>query len=281
VPTVTQAVEELVGATVDLSDSDMGRPWVWREYDEEGLRFTVLLAQHELRDLAVRLEALRARKGPPESQAERILGQYHLAYRDLTGALAGLRDDDLDRVPAEGEWPVREVLKHMLGAEYGFLGVVQYALAPDRPKGLEEAEERWDSWRDEHGYRAPKTLEGGIADVRNALFEIHRRILRELGPLPDEALEEPAMFWDGEKPIRFRLHRFEAHMVQHTVQVEKSLEWIGRGPTEARRLIRILYRDLAPVEMLGSTQFGEKEREAVAKALSERAAEIVSAAATF
>jgi uncharacterized damage-inducible protein DinB len=279
-PTVTQAVEELVRSTVDLSDSDMGRPWVWREYDEEGLRFTLLLAQHELRDLAVRLEALRARKGPPESQAERILGQYHLAYRDLTGALAGLRDDDLDRVPAEGEWPVREVLKHMLGAEYGFLGVVQYALAADRPKGLEEAEERWDSWRDEHGYRAPKTLEGGIVDVRNALFEIHRRILRELGPLPDEALEEPAMFWDGEKPIRFRLHRFEAHMVQHTVQVEKSLEWIGRGPTEARRLIRILYRDLAPVEMLGSTQYGEKEREAVAKALSERAEEIASAAAT-
>ncbi len=280
-PTVTQAVEELVRATVDLSDSDMGRPWVWREYDEEGLRFTLLLAQHELRDLAVRLDALRAREGPPESQAERILGQYHLAYRDLTGALAGLRDDDLDRVPAEGEWPVREVLKHMLGAEYGFLGVVQYALASDRPKGLEEAEERWDSWRDEHGYRAPKTLEGGIADVRNALFEIHRRILRELGPLPDEALEEPAMFWDGEKPIRFRLHRFEAHMVQHTVQVDKSLEWIGRGPTEARRLVRILYRDLAPVEMLGSTQFGEKEREAVAKALSERASEIVAAAATL
>jgi uncharacterized damage-inducible protein DinB len=281
VPTVTQAVEELVRATVDLSDSDLGRPWVWREYDDEGLRFTLLLAQHELRDLAVRLEALRARKGPPQSQTERILGQYHLAYRDLSGALAGLADDDLDRVPAEGEWPVREVLKHMLGAEYGFLGVVKYALAPDRPKDLEKAEERWDSWREEHGYRAPKTLEGGIADVRNALFEIHRRILRELGPLPDESLEKPAMFWDGEKPIRFRLHRFEAHMVQHTVQVEKSLEWIGRGPTEARRLIRILYRDLAPVEMLGSTQFGEQEREAVANALTERAVEIASAGATL
>src|SRR5438093_10344479 len=64
----------------------MGRPWVWREYDEEGLRFTLLLAQHELRDLAVRLESLRARKGPPQSQTERILGQYHLAYRDLAGA---------------------------------------------------------------------------------------------------------------------------------------------------------------------------------------------------
>jgi len=276
--TVTQAVEELVRATVDLSDSDMGRPWVWREYDDEGLRFTLLLAQHELRDLAVRLGSLRARKCPPQSQTERILGQYHLAYRDLTGVLAGVRDGDLDRVPAAGEWPVREVLEHMLGAEYGFLGVVQYALAPDRPRGVEEAEERWDSWRDEHNYRAPKTLQGGVAEIRNAVFEIHRRILRELGSLPDDALERPAMFWDGEKPIRFRLHRFEAHMVQHTVQVEKTLEWIGRGPTEARRLIRVLYRDLAPVEMLGSTGFGEKEREAVATAIAERATEITALA---
>ena len=112
-PTVTQAVEELVRATVGLSDSDMGRPWVWREYDEEGLRFTLLLAQHELRDLAVRLESLRARKGPPQSQTERILGQYHLAYRDLAGVLAGLRDDDLDRVPAVSETRLPAIAKQV------------------------------------------------------------------------------------------------------------------------------------------------------------------------
>src|SRR5437867_316982 len=109
-PTVTQAVEALVRATVELPDEAMDREWVWREYDEEGLRFALLLAQHELRDLAVRLAALRAVHGPPWTQAERILGQYHLAYRDLTGVLAGARDDDLDRPPAEREWPVREAL---------------------------------------------------------------------------------------------------------------------------------------------------------------------------
>jgi uncharacterized damage-inducible protein DinB len=276
-PTVTQAVEALVRATVDLPDEAMDRTWVWREYDEEGLRFTLLLAQHELRDLAVRLESLRDAQGLPASQAERILGQYHLAYRDLTGVLAGARDADLDPPPAEGEWPVREALLHMLGAEHGFLGVVRYALAADRPRDADQAEERWDSWRTEHGYRAPKTLEGGIGEVRNALFEIHRRVLTELGDLPDDALEQPALFWDGAKPIRFRLHRFEAHMVQHTVQVEKTLEAIGRGPTEAQRLIRVLYRDLAPVEMLGSTAFGERERQAVADAIGERAAEVAAA----
>ena len=118
-PTVTEAVEALVRATVDLTDAEMGRPWVWHEYDDEGLRFALLMAQHELRDLAVRLAAMRP---APPSQAQRILGQYHHAYRDLTGALAGLRDQDLDRVPREGEWQLREVLGHMLGAEYGFRG---------------------------------------------------------------------------------------------------------------------------------------------------------------
>src|SRR6266481_6401490 len=114
-----QTVEALVRATVDLPDTEMDRPWVWHEYDEEGLRFTLLMAQHELRDLAVRLAAMRP---APPSQTQRILGQYHHAYRDLTGALAGLRDEDLDKVPREGEWPIREVVRHMLGADYGFLG---------------------------------------------------------------------------------------------------------------------------------------------------------------
>jgi uncharacterized damage-inducible protein DinB len=269
-PTVTQAVEALVRATVELSDADMDREWVWREYDEEGLRFVLLLAQHELRDLAVRLAAMRPRS---PSQAQRILGQYHHAYRDLTGALTGLRDQDLDRVPREGEWAVREVIAHMLGAEYGFLSVIQYELAPDRPRDPKEAEERNSSWRDDHGYRAPKTLDGGVADVLNALFEIHRRVLRELDGLSDAQLERDATFWDGEKPIRFRMHRFEAHMIQHTIQVDKTLEWIGRAPTEARRLVRVLYRDLAAVEMLASAEFGQKERDAVAKAIGDRANE--------
>ena len=270
-PTVTEAVEALVRATVDLPDAEMDLPWVWHEYDEEGLRFALLMAQHELRDLAVRLAAVRP---APPSQAQRILGQYHHAYRDLTGALAGLRDEDLDRVPKEGEWALREVIAHMLGAEYGFLGVVQYALAPDRPQDPDKADERWGSWREEHGYRAPKTLDGGVRHVRNAMFEIHHRVLRELDGVTDSDLDRDATFWDGDKAIRFRMHRFEAHMIQHTIQVDKTLEWIGRSPTEARRLVRILHRDLAAVEMLSSSSFGRQESEQVAKTIAHRAAEI-------
>ena len=118
---------------------------------------------------------------------------------------------------------------------------------------------------------------GPIEAVRNAFFEIHRRVLRELGDLRDDDLEKPAGFWDGLKPIRFRMHRFEAHMIQHTIQVDKTLEWIGRAPTEARRLVRVLYRDLAAVEMLTSDGLGEEERSEVAKTIADRAAEIATA----
>jgi uncharacterized damage-inducible protein DinB len=267
--TVTQAVEELVRATVGMSDADMGREWKWREYDEEGLRFALLMTHHELRDLAVQLAA-RARVQP--TQARRILAQYHQTYRDLTGVLAGVRTEDLDRAPAEGEWPLRETLGHVLGAEHGFLAVNRFALVHHRAgKHEEPPEEEWPVFRKD--YAAPKdAVAGTIESVRNAFFEIHRRALRELDDISDAELEQPAWFWDAEKPIRFRLHRFEEHLRQHTIQLDKTLALIA-PPTEAHRLIRNIYNALADVE--SADEAAEDLRAAAANVISERAASIV------
>lgn len=119
-PSVTQAVEDLCRAAVRLPDQAMDRLWVWGAYDEEGLRFALLMTHHELRDLAVRLAAARERAGRPLGERERIRAQYQQAYRDLTGLLRRVRDDELDREPAPGEWAIREVVRHMLGALYGW-----------------------------------------------------------------------------------------------------------------------------------------------------------------
>lgn len=266
--TVTQAVEDLVRATVHLSDEDMGREWKWREYDEEGLRFALLMTHHELRDLAVRL-ASSARNQP--SQAQRILAQYHQTYRDLTGVLAGVRTEDLDRAPAEGEWPLRETLRHMIGAEHGFLAVNRFALVHHRAGEHEEPpEEEWPIFRKD--YAAPDdAVDGTIEDVRNAFFKIHRRVLTELDDITDAELELPAWFWDADKPIRFRLHRFEEHLRQHTIQLDKTLAAI-RPPTEAQRLVRNIYNALAEVE--SSDEPAEDLRARTATTISERVAAI-------
>jgi uncharacterized damage-inducible protein DinB len=267
--TVTQAVEELVRATVDLTDLDMGREWKWGDYDEEGLRFALLMTHHELRDLAVRLAARQRQL----TQVQRILAQYHQTYRDLTGVLAAVRTEELDRAPAEGEWPLRETLDHMLGAEYGFLGVSRGALERHRAgNATEPTEAEFKQYR--RPYTKPKdAVAGPIESIRNAFFEIHRRGLGELDDVTDAELEKTAWFWDGPMPIRFRLHRFEEHLRQHIVQLDKTLAVI-RPPTEAHRLLRNVYNALADVESASAP--AEDLRSAAARVISERATAIAA-----
>ena len=256
---------------MSLGDADMGREWKWGVYDEEGLRFALLMTHHELRDLAVRLAARRDKE---PTQAERILAQYHQAYRDMTAVLASVRSEDLDRAPAEGEWPLREVAEHMLGAEYGFLRVCRVALDRHRAgKDTEPTEDEWKaasapfmSARDAATASLPTADVGGIRDLFAA---IHIRNLRELGDITDVELEKPSWFWDGTMPIRFRLHRFEEHLRQHAIQLDKTLVGIGRAPTEANRLVRNIYSALADVESEDAP--ADDLRGAVAATIADRA----------
>lgn len=274
IATVTQAVEALVRKTIALSDDDMGSEWKWGVYDEEGLRFALLMAHHELRDLAVRLAAARERE---PAQAARILAQYHQAYRDLSGLLASVRTDDLDRVSAEGEWPVREVCKHMLGAEYGFLAVTRLGLERALARNASEpSDEEWNAFRAPIAVDRDKATASiataDIEGIRNAFAEIHIRVLRELRDITDDQIEAPAWFWDGAMPLRFRLHRFEEHLRQHTIQLDKTLLGIGRPPTEAHRLVRNIYNALADVEMEGGV--ADDLRATLARTIAERAAAV-------
>jgi len=274
VATVTQAVEALVRKTIALSDDDMGSEWKWGVYDEEGLRFALLMAHHELRDLAVRLAAARERE---PAQAARILAQYHQAYRDLSGVLASVRTDDLDRVSAEGEWPVREVCKHMLGAEYGFLAVTRLGLERALARNASEpSDEEWNAFRapiaSDRDKATASIATADIEGIRNAFAEIHIRVLRELRDITDDQIEAPAWFWDGAMPLRFRLHRFEEHLRQHTIQLDKTLLGIGRPPTEAHRLVRNIYNALADVEMERGA--ADDLRATLARTIAERAAAV-------
>ena len=122
--TPTQAVERLVRASVHLTDADLDRPYAWEEYDEEGLRFALLAAHLQLRETTATVAAARLGAGKPFSEAQRILAQVHEAYRDLTGALAGTSEAEIDAKPPAEQWTLREILDHMLGAEAGFLAAI-------------------------------------------------------------------------------------------------------------------------------------------------------------
>ena len=102
---LTQAVENFASLMLPLSEKDLEREWVWKDHDEEGIRFAFFVTLQELRQLAVTLSASHPKLTP----AQHILSQYHAAYLDLQAALLGLSTENSDKPPAEGEWPVRKV----------------------------------------------------------------------------------------------------------------------------------------------------------------------------
>ena len=278
--TVTRSVERLIKASAHLGDADLEKPYAWEEYIEDGLRFALLTAHHQLRDAHARVAALRLGAGQPFSEAQRILAQVHEAYRDLTGALAGTSEAELDAPPPPGsteQWPLREVLKHMLGAEKGFLAAIEVALDCARSgRPSTPSEDAWTAKR-----TPPEDPSGTRADALDALYRSHVAILRALDGVTDAELDTPSWFWeDTGYPIRFRMHRFEEHLRQHTIQVDKTLVALGHPPSEAERLVRNLYTALAGVESVSSgSAAGQETLDACAASIDAIAVDVERIAA--
>ena len=81
-----RAVENFANLMLPVSEKDLERKWIWKDHDEEGIRFAFFVTIQELRQLAVKLAANRK----PLTQAQQILGQYHKQYMDLQAAVFGL-----------------------------------------------------------------------------------------------------------------------------------------------------------------------------------------------
>jgi len=275
-----RAVGQFAGVTQGVPDAKLDREWAWGAYDSEGVRFAFFRTYEELRELAVRTAAERSARGPRVSSAQRILAQYHSAYRDLEAALLGIGPEPAVQAPAEGEWPVRKAVAHITGADLGFYGMVKYALERHRTGDGRPAEIPDEAWDDlvgetEESYQA--LMEGSLDSLRAYHAALHQRVLSEFSGIGDEELALPSRYWEGtDMSLRFRLHRFDSHLRQHIVQVDKTLERIGQSPNEARRLLRLIYAALAEAEgaTIGAWEAGAALRREVAGAISGRASEI-------
>ncbi len=256
---LTRAVEVFAGLMLPLSDKDLERAWIWKDHDEEGIRFAFFVTIHELRQLAVQLAA----NGKPITQAQHILGQYHKQYMDLQAAIFGLSEEDADRKPADGEWQAKRVYAHILGAEINFSGVVRYALEGHRagtwlPERMSDEDEIRVAGMSENEYNT--LIAGPFKDMLAFHRSFHPKVIEEFVTITDAELELPSTFWEETRfPIRHRLHRFEAHFIQHTVQINKTLVAIGRSPSESKQLILYLFAALAEV---GANLIGENNSQA-------------------
>lgn len=276
------AVVELAGAMVDMTDEDLGQPYRWGAHDE-GVRFALIGAMHELRALAVALAAARRQGGPALTRAHHALAQYHAAYRDLGAVLLGVSSEEYERPPATGEWPLRYVYGHMVGAERNFFALVHYGLRRQRDGDDAEPELPDGEANRLHGpfadFRA--IMDNGTqAEMATYHATIHDRALDEFADITNVEIDGPSVWWEGEPyTLEYRLHRMDAHLRQHTIQVEKTLVAVRGAPNEARRLLRLVYNALAEVEgaIIGAPELGAAECAATAVTLRERTYDVVAA----
>jgi hypothetical protein len=199
----------------------------------------------------------------------------------LQAVLLGVSEEDYGREPAPGEWPLRYVLGHTAGAQRNFFALVHYGLARqrdggDRPTRLPDGEAN----RLVGPYEEFRAImeEKGLAEMVTFYESLHRRTMEEFAGASDEEMQGLSLWWENEDyTLEYRIHRFDAHLRQHTIQAEKTLEMIGRGPNEAKRLLRLIYRVLSEVEsaVIGAEDVGADQQAAWAATIVARAEEVV------
>lgn len=273
---LNQAVQDFAALMLPLSEKDLEREWIWKDHDEEGIRFAFFVTLQELRHLAVTLSALL----PKPTPARHILSQYHAAYMDLQAAVLGLSTEDAERAPAEGEWSVQQAYGHILGTDLGFSAVVRYALEGHRANNWGSDRIPEQEYPRLYGINDQQYDELMASPFENMLAfhrALHTRILEEFQTITDLELDLPSTFWEDTRfPIQHRLQRYEAHFTQHTVQIDKTLVAIGLAPTESKRLLRKIFAALAEVEgvMIGAEKTDDTTILSTASSISERVNEI-------
>ena len=211
----------------------------------------------------------------PHPESRRILSLAQRAFGDLRGLLIGLPADLLDQPPREGEWPVREILRHVVLVEGRYAVQTQYAVERADTDPLRVADDKLPTL-------AKTDVTGGISEVltrvAEARAETDRRLLVQIAAedqalVPAAAMARPTQWIQFDVDVRFRLHRFASHLVEHTVQCEKALAALGWQMTEGRRIVRRLTGLLGEIESLA----GHAEAREIEKRLVERSVSSASA----
>lgn len=242
-----------------LDADDLARPWPFRGHPMD-VRYALYRTLEDAQEAHVRVVAR------PLPESRRILSLAQRAFGDLRGLLVGLPTNLIDRAPRAGEWPVREVLRHMWVTERRYALQTLYALERADADPVRIADDRLPT-------PAAMDATGGIGELVGRLGDARAESNRRLGDVAPTLMTRPTIWARYDADVRFRLHRFAAHVVEHTIQCEKTLAALGWRPTEGRRIVRPLAALVGEIEGLGAPD----EAREIAHRLAERGASVINA----
>ncbi|MDF2733455.1 MAG: DinB superfamily [Chloroflexota bacterium] len=237
-PDLDKARDLIEGALGDLlvvGDDALEAPWTWPGHGELDRRSGVFRITEDLDAVT----AAFAARGVARPAAQAIVAPATIARWELIGLLAPLAEVDLDADPGGGEWTIRQTVAHIIASQHSYgvytawwrdqaIGTSDERL-PFPPEGIDDP--AWDE---------AIAADGSMDQIRSRLHLALEEAAMRLSDLSSENLALAAR-WSGlPVTIGFRQGRWASHITEHTVQVDKTLVWLGRQPSEVERLVRLV-----------------------------------------
>jgi hypothetical protein len=226
-------IEGALGDLLAVGDDGLEAPWTWPDHGELDRRSGFFRIFEDLGAAAAGIESRVAR---PTDQA--IVAPATVARWELIGLLAPLTDADLDADPGGGEWTVRQTVAHIIASQQAY-GVYT---AWWRDQAIGTSDERLPFAPEDLDDPTWETVaaNGPLDQIRG---RIHVALDDAAARLSDLSAEDLALAarWSGVPvTIAIRQGRWASHITEHTVQVDKTLVWLGRQPSEVERLVRLV-----------------------------------------
>src|SRR5437899_4472797 len=145
------------------------------------------------------------------SEVSRILDFAQAAYGDLVGILVG-RDDRLLDSAWDGEWSLRDVMRHAIAVELRYAAQVEYSArrAETDPIGIPAGLLPCDRLSPPEPEFA-HSRDGAVVDLLELLGNARAGGDVRLAKVPDSAFARPSLWGTMNLDVRMRLHPIAAH----------------------------------------------------------------------
>jgi hypothetical protein len=168
------------------------------------------------------------------SEVSRILDFAQAAFGDVVGVLVG-RDDGLLDTARDGEWSLRDVLRHAMAVELRYAAQVEYSATRSENEPVQIPPDLLPCDRLSPPERAfTVSRSGGVLELLQLLGNARAGTDARLAKVPDSALTHPSMWGTQLLDVRLRLHQIAVHLTETAIQIEKI---VGSGG-ELRAIIR-------------------------------------------
>jgi len=236
----------LLRRILELSDQDLEGDFWWKRGDQQDDYTRV----HGLYMVSEHILAAADRLTPIAGEGTALAAHVVRAAWDLRVLLMPLDADLVAREPRPEEWSIAQAMDHMLGSQE-FWNILFDLWLEQARRG--EALAFRHSGKDIAAQRSGgEELVGDPVALVSELDEVVAHGCRAV--VEAEALgvllEPEVGFNRGPVPVPLGYYprRWAAHLREHTVQVEKSLAWLGREPAEQQRIARVTAGALGELE---------------------------------